>query len=254
MSPIAEVATNLLAQVRCLRPKRSHDAHHEVARLVYPLELDAVPDAAHILKVRDDVDFPLREEATAARWASRVVSGRSIDDRERIGSIVGRDAHRNELTAVVHAVAELDDRGMTPVMLLEQSARHLRRLRHYFDGVEQRERTDVEARRGRLLLALIPPLEDRAELFVVTNDDSVTGLAQRRHPLGEQHLRGLVDDDPVEQHLLRQVVPDGETRGCHNGVGAQEDIRLPLEALGWAEAARTLARESAEQGGIQRFA
>ena len=184
MSPIAEVATNLLAEVRCLRPKRSHDAQHEVARLVCPLELDAVPDAAHILKVGDDVDFPLREEATAVRWASRVVSGRSIDNRERIGGIVGRDAHRNELTAVVRSIAELDNRGMTPVMFLEQSARHLRRLRHHLDGVEQRERTDVEARRGRLLLAFIPPLEDRAELLVVTNDDSVTGLAQRRHPLG----------------------------------------------------------------------
>ena len=139
-------------------------------------------------------------------------------------------------------------------MFLEQSARHLRRLRHYFDGVEQRERTDVEARRGRLLLALIPSLEDRAELLVITNDDSVTGFTQCRHPLGEQNLRGFVDDDPVEQHFLGQVVPDRKTRGCHNRVGAQEDICLPLEALGWAEAARTLARESAEQGGIQRFA
>ena len=69
-------------------------------------------------------------------------------------------------------------------MFLEQSARHLRRLRHHLDGVEQRERTDVEARRGRFLLAFLPPLEDRAELLVVTNDDSVTGLAQRAMPSG----------------------------------------------------------------------
>ena len=188
MSPFTKVATNLLAQVRGLCPKRSHDTQHKVARLVSPFKLDTVTDAAHVLQVGDDVDFPLREESAPARRAPRVVSGRSVDDRERIGGIVVGGAHRNELAAVIHAVTELNDRRVAPVVFLEQGARHLRRRRHHLDRVKQRQRTDIEARRGRFLLARIPPLEDRTKLLVIPNDDSITGLAQCCYPLRNQDL------------------------------------------------------------------
>ena len=183
-----------------------------------------------------------------------MVARRRVDDCEWIGSVLRRHAHGNELTPVVHAVAELDDRGVAAVVLSEQGGGRVRGLPHRFDGVEQRHRAHVEASVRRLSCALVPTLEDRPYLTGVANDDGIARFAQCCHAFGKKDLRRFVDDDPVEQRVLGQVVADRKAGGRHDRVGAQEDARLPVQPLIGAQPARTFALKSVQEGAIECFA
>ena len=139
-------------------------------------------------------------------------------------------------------------------MFLEQGAGNLFRFGHTLDGIEQRYRAHIKSFCGRLPFAFVPALEDRPDLPRVADNDGVASLTQRRHSLREQDLRRFVDDDPVEQRVLGQVIADRKAGGCDHRVGAQEDVRLSVEPLIGVQTAQPFALETVPEGGVQSLA
>ena len=62
----------------------------------------------------------------------------------------------------------------------------------------------------------------------VADDNSIAGDTQRRQTRRQQHLRGLVDDHPIQEGVPTQVISDRVARRRHDRVGREKRLRFGM--------------------------